>query len=175
MKKQKLLKRFCKNENGASAVEFALVVPIFLAIIFGIFEVGFIFLTDLILEQALSKASRDIRTGTAHKGAVTEDTFKSAIVSNGFGLVSLAKLHVEAEVFNDFGAGSNLDSLIDPATNKLINKKVFNLGGPKSIITVRSTYVYDILNPFGAVMRLSNYGTNKFLFVHIVAFKNEPF
>jgi Flp pilus assembly protein TadG len=52
------LARFCADERGSPAVEFALVAPILLALMFGIFEFGQAVWTQGILDYAVEQASR---------------------------------------------------------------------------------------------------------------------
>lgn len=168
------LQDFIKCQQASSAVEFALVVPWFLAVVFSIFEVGYVFLTDLAIESALSSASRLIRTGQAQKNGTSASQFKDLIYDNSYGLINKQNLNVDVDVFASFNDGANLPDLLD-ADGNLVNSQVFKMGDRDSIIVVRTTYVYDILNPFGKALQLSNYGDNQYLQVHIVAFKNEPF
>jgi Flp pilus assembly protein TadG len=61
-----------RNDAGASSVEFALVVPIFLALVFGIMYFGFIFAQNLALGNAARQGAR---------AAVVNNTTCSSIVS----------------------------------------------------------------------------------------------
>src|SRR5215218_3414434 len=54
------LRRFRQDQAGAYAVEFALLATPFLALLFGIFEVGLGILTAASLETAVANASRQI-------------------------------------------------------------------------------------------------------------------
>ncbi|MGL1922357.1 MAG: pilus assembly protein [Hyphomicrobiales bacterium] len=165
---------FWACEKGSNAVEFALVVPMFLAVIFSIFEVGFVFLTDLAIESALGDASRLIRTGQAQNTGVSPEGFADLVFDNSYGLIKRDSLNIDVDVFESFDKGNQLPPLLDE-DGKLADNSVFNMGTCDSIIVIRSTYIYDILNPLGKVVQLSNYGDNQYLQVHIVAFKNEPY
>lgn len=168
-------REFLTCTKASSAIEFAMVVPLFLVVVFAIFEVGFVFLTDLALESALSNASRLIRTGQSMKGGTSEDDFKKIICDNTYGIIKCANLNVLVSEFDSFADGSSqMPDLFDD-DGKLQDNSVFKIGDSDSIIVVRTTYVYNIINPFGEIVKFSNYGDNQFLQVHIVAFKNEPF
>ncbi|MCJ8323740.1 MAG: pilus assembly protein [Rhizobiales bacterium] len=165
--------KFLRCDKASSAIEFALVAPMFLAVVFSIFEVGYVFLTDLAMESSLANAARLIRTGQV-SGTMNAAQFKTIICDNTFNLVNCDKINVEVDVFGDFESGTNLPSLFDD-DGKLVNNQVFKAGSRDSIIVARTTYLYNIINPFGNVVQLSNYGDNQYLQVHVVAFKNEPF
>ena len=52
------LARLCADERGASAVEFALVAPLLIGLLFGIFEFGQAIWTQGILDYAVQQAAR---------------------------------------------------------------------------------------------------------------------
>ena len=54
---------FRKSEDGAAAIEFAIVAPVFLMMTFGIFEVGLNYVADRMLSVGLDTAARKVRTG----------------------------------------------------------------------------------------------------------------
>ena len=71
-------RRLRQNEDGATAVEFALVSIPFLMLLFGIMSVCLYFFTTLYIENAVWNASRDLRTGAfenstgAYAGTTTD-------------------------------------------------------------------------------------------------------
>lgn len=171
----KKFQAFLKNEDGSNAIEFAMVAPIFILTIFSIFEVGYVYLTDLTLESALKKSARLIRTGQVKgSGNVGGAAFRQVICDNISAFVDCDDVHVEVDTFANWQDGATLDPLLN-GSGQLNNKQIFDTGGKSAIVVIRTTYVYDIMNPFGSISNLSNYGNNQFLHVHIVAFMNEPF
>ena len=78
-------KRFKKNEDGATAIEFAFVALPFFALLFGIMELAIVFFINSALVHATSEAGRLIRVGNfqACGGA---DEFKALVCSNMTGL-----------------------------------------------------------------------------------------
>uniref|UniRef100_A0A2A4YQ43 TadE-like domain-containing protein n=1 Tax=OCS116 cluster bacterium TaxID=2030921 RepID=A0A2A4YQ43_9PROT len=168
-------RKFLTCTRASSAIEFAMVAPLFLLVVFAIFEVGFIFLTDLALESALSNASRYIRTGQSIKSGTDADKFRQVICDNAYGMIDCNNLNVVVGTFSSFEDGSTQMPKLFDNSGKLENSSLFDIGGSDSIVVVRTTYIYDVLNGFGEMIKLSNYGDNKYLHVHIVAFKNEPF
>ena len=56
-------RRFLRNEEGAIALEFAIVAPVFFAIVFSIFEAGWMMTKVMMLEMALDKTVRELRVG----------------------------------------------------------------------------------------------------------------
>ena len=56
------LRRLCKNDKGVSAIEFALIGPLFLLFTVGIIEFGVYFLKRNMVSHVLYEASRNIQT-----------------------------------------------------------------------------------------------------------------
>jgi Flp pilus assembly protein TadG len=73
--------RLTRDENGATAIEFAIVATPFLMMLFGIIGVGLYFFTTFSLENAVEQASRPIRTGEAQVAGMTKDQFKTNVCS----------------------------------------------------------------------------------------------
>ena len=70
-----ILRRFRRNRRGSAAVEFALVAPIFFALLFAIIELAMVFFASQVLETVTQDSRALIMTGQAqnavlHPGAV---------------------------------------------------------------------------------------------------------
>ena len=59
---RKLLRRFRRNRKGATAVEFALVAPVFFALLFAIIETAMVFLASQLLETGVQDSGRQLYT-----------------------------------------------------------------------------------------------------------------
>src|SRR5580692_1890976 len=59
-------RRFARHQGGATAVEFALVLLPFLALMFGIIETALVFFADQTLETAVANSARLILTGQTY-------------------------------------------------------------------------------------------------------------
>ena len=86
------LRRFVRNERGATAIEFALLSVPFFALTGAILETAIMFLASQMLDGAVQDASRLVRTGQAQTNNYTIDTFRSAVCNELFGLFK-AKLN----------------------------------------------------------------------------------
>ena len=64
------LKLIRRNDDGATAIEFAIVSMPFLALLFGIMSVSLVFFWIFTMENAVWAASRDLRTGVFQTQAV---------------------------------------------------------------------------------------------------------
>ena len=79
-----------KDEGGASAVEFALVLPVFLLLIFGLLQYGMIFLLRNQLTEAASDAARSAVVSTSQSGAegIASASLDKDIDKDGTGLIN---------------------------------------------------------------------------------------
>ena len=69
------------GERGAAAVEFAIVLPILIVLIFGIIDFGLFFYNDLLLTQAARDAARFASVGDAAQANAVIDTLGGNLVS----------------------------------------------------------------------------------------------
>jgi Flp pilus assembly protein TadG len=106
-----------RDNQGAAAVEFALLVLPFFTIIFVIMQISLMFFIDTGLDSALGKTARKVRTGYATTNAWTITSFKSDLCANlalSFGCSS--NLLVVATVVTNMGSIPNSS----PTTNGVL-------------------------------------------------------
>src|SRR5258707_2677656 len=66
-----LLRRFRRNRKGDAVVQFALVAPMFFALLFAIIETALMFFASQVLETITQNSARVVLTGQAQSGSVT--------------------------------------------------------------------------------------------------------
>lgn len=172
-------RRFLRHERGATAVEFALVATPFFALLFGVMELGLIFMGSVTLDNATQAAARKIRTGqvvspgTAAGKELSRGAFRDA-VCNDMGWMKtdcMANLVVDVRTFTQFQD----ISYNSPITNKTFNPGdvTFETGGPSDIVLVRVYYPWTLYVPLmaGALEKTSG----KTLLTSITTFRNEPY
>src|SRR3954462_10834657 len=76
---RKTLRRFRRNRRGSAAVEFALVAPVFFALLFAIIETAIVFFAGQVLETVTQDSARFIMTGQAQTGGYTQSQFKTYV------------------------------------------------------------------------------------------------
>ena len=110
-----LSRRYRRDESGFTAVEFALVAMPFLMLLFGTIAVGLFFFTTFSLENAIEKASRQIRTGQAQLAAKTTAQFKADVCALAPGFVDCANnLRINVVSNSTFtGAAGSIGSCTD--------------------------------------------------------------
>jgi Flp pilus assembly protein TadG len=169
-------RRFARHQGGASAVEFALILLPFLALMFGIMQTALVFFADQTLQTAVSDSARLVLTGQAQNQGLNATTFKNAVCSRIYGLFNCQTgIYVDVQTYTSFGGitySPPLDSQGDLDTSKL----GYNPGGPNDIVVVTLYYKWPIfftLMDFNALSTPGMGGSR--LLVATAAFRNEPY
>src|SRR5688572_28894337 len=79
-------RRLAREQDGAAAVEFAMVAAPFLAMVFAIIETAMVFFAGQTLETAAADSARLIMTGQAQNGGFDQTKFKEAVCAKIYGL-----------------------------------------------------------------------------------------
>ena len=169
------LTRFGRGRGGSTAVEFAMLAMPFLGLLFGIVELGMIYLISTTLDNATTDAARQIRTGQLQTaGGATATSFTTVVCNemSWLGSNCAANLSVDVRTFSSFSS----TSISEPITNGQFTSSslLFQMGGPGNIVLVRTFYPWTIVTPFldGSVANLSN---GKMLIELATTFRNEPY
>lgn len=166
-----LLRKFVRQDDGAAAVEFAMVLLPFLTFLFLIIETAIVFFAQQVLETAVSDSARLIMTGQAQTAKFTQDSFKTAVCERVKGLFDCAgKMYVDVQTYTSFSGISStvpLDANGKPLT-------IYQPGQPSDIVVVRLMYQWPIAAPL-VRMYLADASVSTRLLVATAAFRNEPF
>jgi Flp pilus assembly protein TadG len=166
-----LLRRFVRHQEGASAVEFAMVAAPFLAMTFAIIETAIVFFAGQALETAGADSARLIMTGQAQTQGYSQAQFKQQVCSRIYGLFNCAAgLHVDVRTYNNFASINTAKPI--KADGSLDTNFVYEPGGPSDIVVVRLLYQWPISVK---LLGLADTTGNKRLLISTVAFRNEPY
>lgn len=139
--------RLLRGNHGSGLVEFALVLPLLLSLVFGLFEFGRLGLSQLTARHAVAEAARYAVTGRQVTDPETGEPIARAET-------------IRQVVRDNLGPLAVADSIVvEPADG----------GGPEDIVTVSASFTYrfflpgldDVLPPVDFTVR--------------TAMKNEPF
>jgi len=140
-----------KRRRGATMVEFALIVPILLAILIGILEFGWMVKNKLQLANAVREGARDAAVGVkTDPSAKDTDSIEARIRNRSAGLPNVDvpdAFVISLQRDNPDNAGYNYDIAL---SNKLPNSsgKIFNDAPTGSLIRVRVTLKHRSLTNF---------------------------
>jgi Flp pilus assembly protein TadG len=173
---RRLLRRLLKDVHGGEAIEFAVVSAPFIALVFGMFELGMVFMVSTTLENATDEVSRQIRTGALQTSGGNAATIKTAICSelSWLGASCAGNLNVDVRSFTSFAGESAppnpvATGTVDPA------KFCWDPGGAGSVVLVRAYYTWTLILPVLNSGLQSTGATGKRLITTATSFRNEPY
>lgn len=178
---------FRKDQSGSTAIEFAMLAPLFLGLIFSIFESGYFYYQQAVIEDVANRATRTIRVGAAPSASYQasssigcqtgKDCFYQTICSplRWFGNCS-QNLSVDVKTFNSFTELNNdLTSASCPSDSTYdYNVQAYDPGQELSIVRVRVCYLVRTFNP-GLGMKLSRTSGNRRKVISVSIIRNEPY
>jgi Flp pilus assembly protein TadG len=169
----RLVRRFARQEGGATAIEFGMVAMPFLALLFAILETALVFFAGQTLESAVQDSARLILTGQAQNAGYSAADFKLQVCNRTASLFDCTNnMYVDVKSYSTFGAISSNP----PVTNNQFDptKTGYSLGGPGCIQVVSLYYKWPIYVSLLSD-NLSNLSGNYRLLSASAVFKNEPY
>ncbi|HSY56093.1 MAG TPA: TadE/TadG family type IV pilus assembly protein [Bradyrhizobium sp.] len=171
---KKAFRRFGRNRRGSAAVEFALIAPVFFALLFAIIETAVMFFASQVLETVTQESARQIMTGQAQAAGYSASQFLNSVVCPQVpALFTCASIGVDVE--SDPTSFGNI-TIANPVTSGAYDptKLNFNMGGSCSVVTVTLYYQWQLFVT-GLGYNISNISGNMRLLSATAAFRNEPY
>jgi Flp pilus assembly protein TadG len=168
-----ILRRFRRNRRGSAAVEFALVAPLFFALLFAILETAIVFFAGQVLETITQNSARMILTGQAQTASYTQAQFKTYVCGQIPALFTCSNIYVDVQSYGNSFAGVTINSQID-GSNNFVNNMQYNPGTAGQIVVVRLFYQWPLFVT-GLGYNISNLTGSKRLLTATAAFQNEPY
>ena len=170
---RKALRRFRRNRRGSAAVEFAIVAPIFFALLFAIIETAIVFFAGQVLETVTQDSARMIMTGQAQNAGYSASQFKTYVCGKVSVLFDCANgIYVDVQSYPGFST-VNIADPIDSGKNFLTAMN-YSPGSAGDIVVVRIFYQWPLFVT-GLGYNIANLTGSKRLLTATAAFKNEPF
>ncbi len=165
-------RRLRRDENGAAAVEFALVATPFLALLFAIIESAIVLFAGQVLETAVVDSARLIMTGQAQAASMSQAQFKEAVCARITGMFDCANgIYVDVKSFSSFTTVA-INSPVQNGT--FTNNFTYSPGNAGDVVVVRLYYLYPVyVSLLG--LNLADVSGGKRLIAATAAFRNEPF
>lgn len=167
---------FARDTRGATLVEFAILAPIFFAILAAILQTSLQFLAAQVLESAVYDASRTIRVGQAQRETWTVSDYKKTVCDRLYGLFGdCSDLHVNVRQIDNFRSANysvplDLKCLKDC---KWTEGEVWAPGVASSVVLVQVYYRYPSIVPVPFATTALPDGRR--LLGAATIFRNEPF
>lgn len=167
------LRRFARKNDGAAAVEFAMVAAPFLALVFAILETALVFFAGQVLETAAADSARLILTGQVQKGGLSESQFKQEVCNRIYGLFDCTGgIIVDVRTYNSFSAAT-MSKPID-ANGNVTFTPAYQPGSAGDIVVVRLLYEWPVYVKLLG-LNLADLSNGKRLIMATAAFRNEPY
>lgn len=166
-------RRLFGDSKGAAAIEFAILAPIVFAVIFSIFEAGFIMTQSIMLDRAVSRSSRALQINGAK---MSYADFKASVCKEAVILSDCVKsIRIE---FTPVSKASDFPTTGTPCVDRSVAidpVTSYNSGQPSQIIFTRACYVVDPLVPgLGFGLSFPKDNTGAIQLTSSFAFVNEP-
>ncbi len=165
---------FQRCESGAATVEFVLIAPTLLWLVFSVFEAGWIMTQQTMLARGLNMAIRDLRLGRIEDP--THDKVKNRVCNRARILRDCqASIHMELQPINkETGIPKTTVSCVD-RTGDITPVENFSEGSYSDLMFVRVCVVVKPLLPgMGLGADLTKDASGRFSLVAYSAFMKEP-
>ena len=162
-------------QRGATAVEFALIAPAFLALLIAIFETTIFLFAQATLQNAAVQAGRLIMTGQVQNGNVTQSQFAADVCPMVQAIFTCSKLMIDVQNYSSFsGASTGTPTLTYNPDGSVANSWAYSPGSPGDIMVVKLIYQWPVVGgPLGFTLSKLANGTAEMM--GVTAFRIEPY
>lgn len=190
--KRSILRRFTRSQDGAAAIEFAILALPYFLIVFAILETFVAFIGEQVVSNGVDVMARKVRTGEIKSTTPNDPTFKTAfrtafcneisvmISCSAEEITTPKRLYIDLRSFStyaDIPTGiprKDASQYSDLKTSDF----AYSPGGAKSINMLRAYYRWpvltDLVRPMLTTVRSSE-GGGDFLIVATATFQNEDY
>lgn len=160
-----------QSVSGATALEFGLITPVFLLLIFAIIETSVYYYKQSHLKYVLHQTGRDIQTGKIQKSATPKADFDAEVCAEADLFFDCGKVYLDVRSFNTV-AGVSFPAPTFDTAGKPTNF-VFQPGGSAKITAMRASAIHNFMTPF--LQNILQPSGKPVILVGFSIFKNEPF
>lgn len=169
-----MFRSWFKGEEGATAVEFAIVGIPFIFLLIGLIEVSLMYTANSLLQDATSQAARLIRTGQVQQAAADpEGMFSDELCRVASVFLNCAGIEYEVVALpGGFGEADDTAPVFDGAGN--FESRGFSPGGVNDVVLIRTVYHYPLMTPILGSIMADSAGQTK-LMVSTIVLQTEPY
>lgn len=158
---------FARSTSGATAVEFALLAIPFFVLFFSIIEIALLFMGGLVLDQAVDRIGRQVRTGQLDSTDMTEETFRKLVCDQVSMLLKCSDLKLDLRAYTKY---ADIDP--KPPANGDYSAFRWERGGPGKIMALRVYYQWPAITD---MMRAKAGTGSSFQLAGVAAFRTENY
>ena len=172
-------KSYASDDKGATAVEFAMVAPLFFAMLGITLETGVMMFSEYVLQTAVQEAARTVRTGQAQDAEMSAADFKNKIC-NLAGLImdcqGKVTVYMNSQVnFTTLASATPSYLNVGPAADGTAQPVTFKCGAPSEPVALIATYDWKFVIPYLMKYFDNQGGDSTRRLAGFAMFKNEPF
>jgi len=165
------ISRFRKAQHGATALEFALIAPAFLATLIAVFQTCIFLFAQMALQNEAVQAGRYFLTGQAQNNGWTANTIVNKVCQPA--LFTCANMVIVVQNFASFAAANTSAPQLYVDGNP-VTSWAYDPGTPGEVMVVQLIYKWSVVNgPLGFV--LSNLPNGATEMMGVSAFRVEPY
>ena len=160
---------FHRKEDGATAVEFALIALPFFGLLSMVFETAAMLFTDISLQNGVNQTARLIRTGQVQTQSISQARFREILCGNVAFYIDCSKirLYITKSTSPNFTNRTNLMN----ATGETPQR--WEVGAASEWTLVQVSYDWKLFIP--QISMLANVGSDTRRIVAGALFRNEPY
>jgi Flp pilus assembly protein TadG len=167
----RIVRRFKRNEDGATAVEFAILAFPFFLLLFAIIECSLLFFAGQMLESAVDDVGRRVRTGQLDD-TMNAQQFKLEICGATALLFNCDRLNVDLKVAATF---DELDDPPVPEDGEVDHSSyTFQAPCPEQIAMITVSYEWPVFTNYVAA-QVSKLNSRNALLNAMAVFRTEPY
>jgi Flp pilus assembly protein TadG len=177
-----VLRRLKRQDEGSTAIEFAIVSTPFLMFIFALTGIALYFFIVSSLEKGLDQSSRPVRTGQAMCAKTTVDQFKQSICTGAGQWIKCPKLQIFVKHYADWSTLNSdtpqpcVDANKNVITNTVSGSSLISAsaGSASDVAIVTGCYKWDFpaTLPF---LKIGNMPDGSLMIQSATAFQAEPY
>ena len=156
-------RRLCRDQGGASLIEFSLIALPFFILLYGTFEIGFVYWANQELEHAAGYGARLVRTGQVQAGGLSQAQLTTQMCSQTAVLVGCTtKLRVDVRSAKTLAEITPPSPLNGSGDLKDAAEFTFAPGAANDVVLVSAFYKWPpLLKPSDYVLRAASVGRNE--------------
>jgi len=162
-----------RDQKGATAVEFALLIGPFLFLLLGLLEVSMQYFVATAMDYAVQRTSRLVRTGQAQEAGLTVNDLRLTMCENILNIFDCPNnSYISVTELNSLSATQA--SLPVNANGSFLPSSIYQTGHGGSYVIVRGYFQFSpLFNVFGALTPGLTNGNR--VVAASALFRNEPF
>jgi Flp pilus assembly protein TadG len=170
---------FRKSQDGVTAIEFAMVGPVFFLMLGVTLETGIMMFTEYVLQTSVQEAARIVRTGQAHEQKMSASKFKESVCRLMGKMVDCnGKVTVYLDSKANFtGLSTSTPNYlsIGPADDGTPSPTTFTCGAPGQSVALIATYDWKFYIPYFMNYFGNKNGNKTRRMAGFAMFQNEPY